>query len=569
MNIEERLRNLLRQGCHDLSAQRQLPPLSADIHIGMPTVPGHGDFFSNIAMHLASDPGDDRLEIAQELVKRLPADPVIDHVEVAGPGFINFYLTASWVQATLQGILIEGESYGRSNVGAGQKVQVEFVSANPVGPIHIGNARGGPFGDTLANLLAAIGYEVEREYYLNDAPSNTQLQIFGGSVQARYRQLLGEQVDFPEEGYHGDYVVELAQELVDQHGEKYRDVATDTDGALFFFDLVEDKMVEQLRGDCAAMGISFDVWFSETKLHDEALVQEQIDQLIDSGAAYKKDGAIWLRTGEHGDEEDRVLVRSDGAPTYIASDVAYAADKFHTRGFGRVIYVWGPDHFGYVPRMKAALAAMGIDLDQAQFIIYQTVRFLEGGEPLSLSKRRGDIVTIRELIEDIGRDAVRFFFLMRSVDAHLDFDLDLARQQSAENPVYYVQYAHTRLCSILREAEEADYLGDAVSGQGCPSPGKEGADLGLLTHPDERALLRKLADYPGEVLRAAQELAPHRLPHFARELAQAVHQFYTNCRVLDRDNPAMSRARLKLVAGSRIVLANILGLMGITAPERM
>ncbi len=567
--IEEKLRDLLSQACQALFADRGLAVSPADIHIGMPTAPGHGDFFSNIAMQLAAEFADNPQQIAQDLVARLPDDPVIDDVQVAGPGFINFYLTASWVQATLQDILIEGEGYGHSDVGAGQKVQVEFVSANPVGPIHIGNARGGPFGDTLANLLAAIGYQVEREYYLNDAPSNTQLQIFGASVQARYLQVLGEEVDFPAEGYHGDYVGELAQELVDEYGEKYRDVPRDTEGAVLFFDLVEDKMVDQLHRDCAAMGIEFDVWFSETKLHDEGLVEQQIERLLESGAAYEKDGAVWLRTGDFGDEEDRVLVRRDGAPTYIASDVAYAADKFHTRGFDRVIYVWGPDHFGYVPRMKAALGATGIDLDQAQFIIYQTVRFLEGDEPLSLSKRRGDIVTIRELIEDIGRDAARFFFLMRSVDAHLDFDLDLARQQSAENPVYYVQYAYTRLCSILREAEQADYLGDALSRQGGPSHGREEADLGLLTHRDELALLRKLADYPAEVRRAAQELAPHRLPHFARELAQAVHQFYTNCRVLDRDNPAMSRARLALVAGSRIVLANILGLMGITAPERM
>ena len=555
--IEEKLRDLLSQACQALFADRGLAAPPADIHIGMPTVPGHGHFFSNIAMHLASDPGDDRREIAQQLIDDLPADPLIERVEVAGPGFINFYLAPHWLHDALAECLEQGEAYGHSDVGAGQKVQVEFVSANPVGPIHIGNARGGPFGDTLANLLAAIGCEVQREYYLNDAPTNTQLQIFGGSVQARYRQLLGEEVDFPEEGYHGDYVVELAQELVDEYGQKYRDVPQDTEGALLFFDLVEDKMIEQLRRDCAAMGISFDVWFSETKLHDEGLVEQQIDQLLASGAAYEKDDAVWLRTGEHGDEEDRVLVRSDGAPTYIASDVAYAANKFYTRGFDRVIYVWGPDHFGYVPRMKAALAAMGIDIERAEFIIYQTVRFLEGGEPLSLSKRRGDIVTIRDLIEDIGRDAVRFFFLMRSVDAHLDFDLDLARQQSAENPVYYVQYAHTRLCSILREAETADYLG------------KVDGDLSLLIHPDELALLRKLADYPAEVLRAAQERAPHRLPHFARDLAQAVHQFYTNCRVLDRDDPAMSRTRLALVAGSRIVLANILGLMGITAPERM
>jgi len=540
-----------------LSDQGQGESALCEIQIETPSNPEHGDFACNVAMQLAGQLEANPRQIAQQLVDNLPADSLVERVQVAGPGFINFYLSPRWLHDALAECLAQGENYGQSDVGAGQKVQVEFVSANPVGPIHIGNARGGPFGDTLANVLAAIGCEVQREYYLNDAPTNTQLRVFGASVQARYLESLGEEIDFPAEGYHGDYVVELAQELVDEYGEKYRDVPRDTDGALLFFDLVEDKMVEQLHRDCAAMGIEFDVWFSETQLHEAGLVQAQINRLLASGAAYEKDDAVWLRTGEHGDEEDRVLVRRDGAPTYIASDVAYAADKFYTRGFDRVIYVWGPDHFGYVPRMKAALAAMGIGIERAEFVIYQTVRFLEGGEPLSLSKRHGDIITVRELIDDIGRDAVRFFFLMRSVDAHLDFDLDLARQQSAENPVYYVQYAHTRLCSIRREAETADYLG------------KVDGDLSLLIHPDELVLLRKLADYPAEVLRAAQELAPHRLPHFARDLAQAVHQFYTNCRVLDRDDPAMSRARLALVAGSRIVIANILGLMGITAPERM
>ncbi len=558
MMIENRLRDLLGQAyAAVITAEGQPDAPAPAIAIEKPSNPEHGDFSSNLALQLGNTLKANPREIAQELVARLPDDSVIERVEVAGPGFINFYLTASWVHTTLQQILVERKNYGRSDACAGEKVQVEFVSANPVGPIHIGNARGGPFGDVLANLLEAIGCQVQREYYLNDAPSNTQLQIFGGSVQARYRQLLGEEVDFPEDGYHGDYVTELAQGIVDEHGEEYRGVPRDTEGALLFFDLVEDDMVEQLHRDCAAMGISFDVWFRETDLHEQGLVLKQVDELRESGAAYEKDGATWLRTGDFGDEEDRVLVRRDGAPTYIASDIAYAANKFHTRGFDRVIYVWGPDHFGYVPRMKAALGAMGVDIDRAEFIIYQTVRFLEGGEPLRLSKRRGDIVTIRELIDDIGRDAVRFFFLMRSVDAHLDFDLDLARQQSAENPVYYVQYAHTRLSSILREAEKADYLGE------------RDADLALLTHPDELTLLRKLADYPGQIERAAQERAPHRLPHFAQELAQTVHQFYTNCRVLDAQDPDMSRARLALVEGSRIVLRNILGLMGLDAPERM
>ncbi len=556
--IQDRLANLLREACLPLLSDRQhVEEALCEIRIETPGNPEHGDFACNIAMQLAGPLGANPRQIAQKLVDNLPADPLVERVEVAGPGFVNFYLSPGWLHDALAQCLEQGENYGCSDFGDGEKVQIEFVGAGPVGPIHIGNARGGPFGDTLANLLEATDHEVEREYYINDGPTNTQFQLFGASVQARYRELLGEKLDFPEQGYQGEYVVEFAQQLVNQYGTQYRDVPADADGASLFSGLLRDNVIEQLRDDCTAMGIEFDVWFSEKKLHAEGLVEEQIDRLLASGAAYEKDDAVWLRTGEHGDEEDRVLVRSDGAPTYIASDIAYAANKFYTRGFDRVIYIWGPDHFGYVPRMKAALAAMGIDIERAEFIIYQTVRFLEGGEPLSLSKRRGDIVTIRELIQDIGRDAVRFFFLMRSVDAHLDFDLDLARQQSAENPVYYVQYAHTRLCSILREAETVDYLGE-VDG-----------DLSLLIHPDELALLRKLADYPAEVLRAAQERAPHRLPHFARELAQAVHQFYTNCRVLDRDDPALSCARLRLVAGSRIVLANILELMGITAPERM
>jgi len=380
--IQEKLADLVRQACTALLLnEKHGEDAPCEIKIETPSNPEHGDFACNVAMQLAGELQTDPRRIAQQLIENLPADPVIERVEVAGPGFINFYLSPDWLHDALAECLERGKNYGRSDFGGSEKVQVEFVSANPVGPIHIGNARGGPFGDTLANVLAAAGYEVEREYYLNDAPTNTQLQIFGGSVQARYRQLLGEEVDFPEEGYHGDYVVELAQELVDEYGEKYRDVPRDTAGALLFFDLVEDKMIEQLRGDCAAMGISFDVWFSETKLHDEGLVEQQIDQLLDSRAAYEKDGAVWLRTGQYGDEEDRVLVRRDGAPTYIASDVAYAADKFYTRGFDRVIYVWGPDHFGYVPRMKAALAAMGIGIERAEFIIYQTVRFLEGSEP--------------------------------------------------------------------------------------------------------------------------------------------------------------------------------------------
>lgn len=530
-----------------------------EIEIETPNNPEHGDFSTNIALVLSGLLDQPPRQLAERIVDHLPQSDVIERTEVAGPGFINFYLRPIWLHEALKQCLSQQERYGCSGYGAGQKVQVEFVSANPVGPIHIGNARGGPFGDALANLLAAIGYEVQREYYVNDGPENTQLKLFGASVRARYLQELGLAAELPEGGYQADYVVDLARRIVQQDGCAHVDVPTDEAGALQFFSLVEEWMVAELREDCAAMGIRFDRWFHETELYEQEQVRREVDKLLEHGVAYKKDGAVWLRAAEFGDDEDRVLVRRDGAPTYIASDLAYAVDKFIKRGFDKVIYVWGPDHAGYVARLKAALAALGVEADQAEFIIYQTVRFLEGGEPLALSKRRGNIITIREIIDDIGRDAVRFFFLMRSVDAHLDFNLDLARRQSEDNPVYYVQYAHARICSIQREATKREFE---------ILPLAE-VDLSVLTHPDELTLLRKIADYPQLVQRAAVDRAPHRLPHFAGELAQTFHQFYTTCRVLDADQPALSQGRLKLVQGTQIVLQNLLGLLGITAPEQM
>jgi len=430
------------------------------------------------------------------------------------------------------------------------------VSANPVGPIHIGNARGGPYGDALAALLDACGYEIEREYYVNDGPDNTQLKLFGSSVQARYRTIAGEAMELPENGYQGAYVIDLAQGLYDTDGDKHLQVPLDDEGALAFARLVEDTMIGWLREDCASIGIEFDVWFREQTLFESDSVAREVARLLEAGQAYEADGAIWLKAQEFGDDEDRVLRRSNGAYTYIASDLAYAASKFD-RGFEHLIYVWGPDHAGYAPRLNAAIAALG--RGTCEIIIYQHVRFLENGEPLGLSKRKGAIVSVRDLADEIGRDATRFFFLMRSVESHLDFDLDLARKQSQENPVYYVQYAHARICSILREGQE----------RGISLQTDESAELSLLTQPDEQALMRKIAEYPHEVQEAAELRAPHRLTYFARELAQTFHQFYGTCRVLDPEATGLSRARLKLVHATRIVLRNILQLLGLEAPERM
>lgn len=552
----ELLKDLVTRAVQAAVGSGALPEVSIDVQIELPKKPEHGDFATNAAMVLASQAKCNPRQVAQAIIDHMPEDPLLAAVEIAGPGFINFRLSQDWLAQVIARCCEQGEAYGRCNAGRGKRVQVEFVSANPVGPIHIGNARGGPYGDVLASLLDAVGYSVEREYYINDGPDNTQLKLFGASVQARYRTLAGEPTDLPENGYQGQYVIDLAQGLLDSDGDAHLSIPVDDDGALAFSRLVEQTMVDGLREDCRAMGIEFDVWFSEQSLHEAGAVAREVDSLVDRGLAYEKDGAIWLKTGDFGDEDDRVLRRSTGAFTYIASDLAYAANKFD-RGFEHLVYVWGPDHAGYVPRLKAAIDALG--RGTCEIIIYQQVRFLENGQPLGLSKRRGAIVSVRDLVNEIGRDATRFFFLMRTVDAHLDFDLDLARAQSQDNPVYYVQYAHARICSILREGVE----------RGIIRENDGDADLSLLTDPDELALMRRIAEYPHELLTAAEYRAPHRLTFFARELAQSFHQFYGTCRVLDPDAPAMSQARLKLVHATQTVLRNCLGILGISAPERM
>ncbi len=552
----ELLKDLVTRAVQAAVGSGALPEVSIDVQIELPKKPEHGDFATNAAMVLASQAKCNPRQVAQAIIDHMPEDPLLAAVEIAGPGFINFRLSQDWLAQVIARCCEQGEAYGRCNAGRGKRVQVEFVSANPVGPIHIGNARGGPYGDVLASLLDAVGYSVEREYYINDGPDNTQLKLFGASVQARYRTLAGEPTDLPENGYQGQYVIDLAQGLLDSDGDAHLSIPVDDDGALAFSRLVEQTMVDGLREDCRAMGIEFDVWFSEQSLHEAGAVAREVDSLVDRGLAYEKDGAIWLKTGDFGDEDDRVLRRSTGAFTYIASDLAYAANKFD-RGFEHLVYVWGPDHAGYVPRLKAAIDALG--RGTCEIIIYQQVRFLENGQPLGLSKRRGAIVSVRDLVNEIGRDATRFFFLMRTVDAHLDFDLDLARAQSQDNPVYYVQYAHARICSILREGVE----------RGIIRENDGDADLSLLTDPDELALMRRIAEYPHELLTAAEYRAPHRLTFFARDLAQSFHQFYGTCRVLDPDAPAMSQARLKLVHATQTVLRNCLGILGISAPERM
>jgi len=566
--IREEIQTALADALRAVAAERGVdePSLPA-IELTDPPSPEMGDFSTNIAMVGCKLVKMAPRQLAELLVPRLEAsDLALERVEIAGPGFINMFMDRSWLHNTVAEVLRARDEYGQSTQPTGVKMQVEFVSANPVGPVHIGNARGAPFGDCLASLLQAAGNDVQREYYVNDGPFNTQALTFGLSIQARYLEAIGKPIEFPENGYQGDYVVEMARRLVDEHGDALAERAADAEAAHEFFIMFEDEILAQAREDLKEFGVEFDVWYHERELYDDpeapdatgmrGFIKRQLDALLAADQAYEQDGAIWLRTGDFGDEKDRVLVRSDGRPTYIAGDAAYAANKF-ARGFDHVIYIFGPDHAGYVPRLQAVLAACGFDLSRVEIIVYQNVRMVRGGETVKLAKRKGQIYSVRDLIDEVGRDAARFFFLMRSNDSHLDFDLDLAVSQSEENPVYYVQYAHARICSIARQAEERGFEFG------------EQPDLSLLSDPAELALMRKMADYPHELRVAADGRAPHRLTTYLRELTQAFHQFYTNCQVLNAEDMAISTARMALTEATRQVLANCLGILGISAPERM
>jgi len=553
--VEDVIKSLLRDALERCRAEGLLPGEVVDeIGLDRPPRPDLGDLSSNVALTASARSNLNPRELAQALVNRLQAPPdLVRQVDIAGPGFINFHLRPKWLWDTLAQILREPDQYGRSDVGRGRRVNVEFVSANPVGPLHIGNARGGPLGDVLASLLQWTGHQVTREYLINDGPDNTQLNLFGKSVKLRYLEALGRQVEYPQDCYQGEYVKHYAQLVVQRHGDQY---ANDDRPDLFYADLVLADVIEDLRRDCAACGLQFDVWFRERALLESGAVEEVYARLHERGATYEKDGAVWLKTTAQGDDEDRVVRRRTGATTYLITDAAYHRDKFE-RGHELLIDVWGPDHHGHVLPTKAAVACLGYPEQSFEIILHQTVRLIRGGQLVKMSKRRGEVVTLRELLEEVGRDVTRFFFLMRSSDAHLDFDLDLAVERSEKNPVYYVQYAHARMCSIFREAQERRVA---------PEPGA--ARLELLEHPDEMALLRQLADFPREVADAARARAPHRLTTYARHLAAAFHQFYTNCRVLGEEAD-LTQARLALVHGTQIVLQNALSILGITAPERM
>ncbi len=523
--------------------------------VEVPREKENGDFATNLAMMLAKPARMAPRKLAGILKQYLSLSGLqVERVEIAGPGFINFYLKKDWVYRALPLIMLQGEHYGRVNIGGGKKVQVEFVSANPTGLLHLGNARGAALGDSIASILDFAGYRVAREFYINDA--GKQIDNFGLSLEARYMQLLGRDVPVPEEGYHGEDILETVRGFTERYGDKYLTVDQEERCRVLVQYALNEKLqaIKKVLGD---FGVTYDVWFSEQFLHDTGAIRETLDYLQARGHIIENEGALWFKTTDFGAEKDEVVVRSNGVPTYFASDIAYHRNKFQ-RGFEWIIDVWGADHHGHVPRMKGAVAALGYDPAALDVVIMQLVRLFKGGELVRMSKRAGQIVTLEELMEEVGRDVARFFFVMRSSDSHLDFDLDLAKAESNENPVYYIQYAHARICSIFKQLKE----------QGGEMPNPEQVDYSRLKEEHELALARKLADFPGEVTSAAKGLAPQRIARYLHELAGLLHSFYNRHRVITEDRD-LSAARLVLVNATRITLKNALRLLGLTAPEKM
>jgi len=556
----DQIASLIRQGIQTAQQEGSLPPFKMPT-VGMerPRQAEHGDYATPVCLQLAAAAKMAPRAIATRIVEHLPEAPFVGAVEVAGPGYINVTLDTSWLAAQVETILNAGEQWGHIDLGDGRRIQVEFVSANPTGPITVGSTRNAVIGDVLASVLTAAGFDVEREYYVNDAGS--QVRKFGESLYARYASALGQDAPFPEDGYHGHYVVEMGQQIAHQHGERYLQIDPQ-EAVQALGELGIERVLEQAREDLRALRVEFDTWFHERTLYQSDLFDRMIERLRKKGHITEREGAVWFTSPEL--EDDAVVIRSpqvipepDERPTYLASDIAYAWNKLVERGFDRAIYIWGADHHGDVPRVKAAGKALGLDPDHLEIILYQMVNLKRGDEDVRMSKRAGEFVTLRELIDEVGPDPIRFLLLTRTVDATIDFDLDLAVEQSEKNPVYYVQYAHARICSILRYAAE----------QGWEDEG--GGDVSLLTHESEQALIRKMLELPEIVAHAAEQRAPHRLTFYAQELASTFHAFYRDCRVVAEEAPERTKARLTLVRAAQLTLAQSLGLLGVTAPERM
>lgn len=512
-----------------------------------------GDFATNFAMQTARGAKTNPKVIAQAIVERIN-ETWLDKAVIAGPGFINFYLKSDWLYTMLADILAQGETYGNSQVGANQRVQVEFVSANPTGPLHVGHGRGAAVGSALVNLLRAAGYNVASEFYINDA--GNQIDNLAASVNARYLELLGQEVEFPENGYHGQDIIETAQRILDAKGDTYLSLSLPKRLAQFKEIALHEKLAA-LKNDLAAFNVQFDVWFSECTLHESGALEGTFQVMKENGSMYEQDGALWLKSTAYGDDKDRVVIRDNGIPTYLAADIAYHRNKLE-RGFEQLINIWGADHHGYICRVKAAIGSLGYSPEQLEILIVQMVSLYRSGQLVKMSKRTGQSVTLTELIEEVGTDAARFFFIMRSLDSQLDFDLDLAKSRSNENPVYYIQYAYARISSIFRQAaEEGITLGEI-----------DYTKLHLLSSECETDLIKKIGEYQDEIADAAKERAPHRIARYVHDLAGQFHTFYNQCRIKGVDQD-LQLARMALVLGIQTTIRHGLGILGISTPEKM
>jgi arginyl-tRNA synthetase len=551
--LKETIADIIKKAVADAQESSKLPALTLpDINIERPQNPEHGDYASSISMKLARAVGTSPLNIAGEIAGFIKPSDEIEQVTVAPPGFINFTLKDSWLTRQVEEILNQQDNYGNIDIGNNESIQIEFVSINPTGPLHVGHGRGAVLGSTLSNVMTASGYRVTKEYYFNDAGS--QMNSFRRSLYARYQEALGENVEMPAEGYLGTYMVDLANEIITEEGNRFLRMP-EAEGLMQLGELGLAKILKGTREDLKLLRVDFDIWFSEQSLYKNGQFDKVMEILRKGGYIAEKEGATWFVSTALGEDKDNVIIRGDGSPTYFGADIAYHYNKFIERRFDRVINIWGADHQGHVSRLKAVVGALGIDPKKLELIVHQMVTLRRGGELVKVSKRSGDIITLREVIEEVGTDACRFVFLSRTADAQMDFDMELAKKQSADNPVYYVQYAHARIASILRLAQEKG-IDDS-----------EG-DVSLLTSEPELTLIRKMLLLPEILELITQTLEPHHLTYYAQDLATVFHSFYKQCRVVSTDE-ALTRARLKLVKAAKIVLGKTLNLMGMTAPERM
>jgi len=549
------LRRKIREILREILRKHYPEVCQLNFEVERPRKEGLGDLSTNVALLLQGRLKRPSLELAHELREKLEerAD-LFERVEVAGPGFINFWINPQVYRENLREILKEGPNYGKIDLGKGKRVHIEFVSANPTGPLHIGHGRGAAYGDSLARILQFAGFEVFKEYYINDR--GTQMDILGASVYLRARELKGEKVAFPEDYYQGDYIYDIAKEALNLYPDLLE--KEEKEAISLCRELAIKTILKDIREDLEVFRVEYDNWYSERELHERGLVPEVISLLQEKGYVYEEEGALWFRSSLFGDSKDRVIRKSSGEWTYFASDIAYHYEKFYSRGFDLGINLWGADHHGYVARLKGVLSALGIDPERLKVLLIQMVNLLEAGQLKSMSTRKAEYVELKELVREVGVDAVRFIFLSRSQDSPLDFDVELAKKQSAENPVYYVQYAHARICSVKEKAKENGYNLDEIFQ----------ADLLQLKEKEERELLKKLGEFPDLVEISALQFAPYKIVYYLIDLASAFHEYYNKFRIVGEDK-ALSKARLALVEGCRIVINNGLSLLGVSSPEKM